>query len=618
MECVYGFDIDFLCSRDNFAIRPESFRVNLIDQNTTNTTQTRTLGVNTTAGTSGTPPNLVAGYNYQANITATNFLNDGPTIGYNAILDGNDSNSNRFIGFDWAPPTSINDSNCNDTNDYPSQGSFSYDNGSGTFVVNAGNVGNYDLEVRDREWTKVDWEDNSTAHHTGIYYTTGDDCVMDDSVPALGVSTTISGNDLTNVSGCIIQSSHNKQNSQGYTDIPVLMHPFVFNTAGLTPFIGPQNRPAGQTYVYIDSPRAVDPFDFNMSYNIIGTYFAADFTGNQLSNFVNQCYAQNINMGLNLTYNHPAPTITPFLSYRLRDYNATNPNTYIRPTNASGDNYVVNTFTSTTGPLLIQQRTQDFVRDMRGAIRMNLGYNFMRANNLPLDPRFITMNSFDLRYTTPIANVNVNMDTNHQIESVMRLDQNVSFLYGKVKPSKDLYNDVTTTSILTQQSVSVYCSTLLGAQECQNRGIPILTSQTNEAEWWRSATHDSTRGDGRVSLQIGNITEGGVAPTVLPSAVNITLNGDNNDTNVSQGPNPVLPMTVEINLVTEPNAQFTNSWLIYDPTRDQNDTTFANSIPTPYYRVRFINPNALWTGVGATGNVLNTQSNTKRTKRMDW
>jgi hypothetical protein len=255
---------------------------------------------------------------------------------------------------------------------------------------------------------------------------------------------------------------------------------------------------------------------------------------------------------------------------------------------------------------------------MRGAIRMNLGYNFMRANNLPLDPRFITMNSFDLRYTTPIANVNVNMDTNHQIESVMGLNQNVSFLYGKVKPSKDLYNDVTTTSILTQQSVSVYCSTLLGAQECQNRGIPILTSQTNEAEWWRSATHDSTRGDGRVSLQIGNITEGGVAPTVLPSAVNITLNGDNNDTNVSQGPNPVLPMTVEINLVTEPNAQFTNSWLIYDPTRDQNDTTFANSIPTPYYRVRFINPNALWTGVGATGNVLNTQSNTKRTKRMDW
>jgi hypothetical protein len=338
-----------------------------------------------------------------------------------------------------------------------------------------------------------------------------------------------------------------------------------------------------------------------MSFNISGTFKAIGYSGTDVSNFVGGCYAEDTNMSLTQSYLHTEPASERFLRYDLVDFNTTNPAVITRPREQG-------VFGTTAAPLVIGQNDEHFVQDMKGAISMDLGYNFARTNNTPLDPRFIGFDDFNITYATS-PNINVNMIDNHQVHGDINIDSNISFVYARAKPGKEFYEDVTASSIATPVSAVVYCS--LGYAECQNRRVLTLLGQTNESDWWLSWNHQTARGDGDIVLSAGTPTEGSGAPSVAPTVTNIISEARDGTITVSSGADPVLPLTVPVNLVTDPAlANFTDRWMIYNP----NNAVLA---PSPFYRVRFIG-NSTWTGIGQTGNVVGTPINAQKTKRLDW
>ncbi|DAB40343.1 MAG TPA: hypothetical protein CFH81_09105 [Sulfurovum sp. UBA12169] len=188
-------------------------------------------------------------------------------------------------------------------------------------------------------------------------------------------------------------------------------------------------------------------------------------------------------------------------------------------------------------------------------------------------------------------------------------DNNATFFYARTRPSKLFYPDVIETSITTPVFIDVYCD--LGHDACGNFGIDTVNAQITEYEWWLSLNHRMDRNDGNITLQEGNVTEGsstdwGVSPTAV--AINDS-NGEDDTIVVSRGASAVLPLAVEIDLDTT-NPTDTSGWLIYNP----NNSMFA---PDPFYSVRFIGQSG-WAGHGDTGHVVETNSSTKKNKRVEW
>ena len=245
-----------------------------------------------------------------------------------------------------------------------------------------------------------------------------------------------------------------------------------------------------------------------------GTYFAADYIGGKLSNFTEGCWADDTEMQLSFTYNHAQPANTPYLSYSLQDVNTSNTATVYKPSSGSG--LITGDHNSISTALRINQEKPFYKTEMAGAITMDLGYNFKRQNNLPLEPRYITFHDFNVTYATNPSSLYAEGTSNYIIRGNKPLmNQNVTFLYGRAKPSKTLYDNVTASSVQTPISVVAYCG--LGRTNCQNRGFPLMNAQTNEADWWLVSDHVTADNDGNISIKISS-----GAATVSPTNVGIT------------------------------------------------------------------------------------------------
>lgn len=632
MECIYGFDVNFLCSRDNFAIRPESYRMTLNDQNQNDTTQQSLIAINDNlAGnqnrnhTTNTPYHVAAGYNYALQLRATNHVDDNPTPGYDVgfFMDGNDSQ--RSFRLAW--PASVNPSStvCNDTEDHNK--TLTLLDGGADLNLSSDQIGKYNLTIFDRLWTRVDWDPTLMTHHTtgqgAGYFLTGKDCVWDTSaVPSQNTLTGFSGINLTNVSGCDISSDNhtNIDNSLEYKDVALRVHPYKFDLNGsnpinpmssnpIIPMIGPYTRTSGQTFVYIDTPPTMDENNTEMSYNMNGTFFAAGYNDiGTLSNFVTGCYADDLNMALSFTYNSPEPPSnkTPFLSYSLKDHNTTDTTDIYRPVPVSGylldDHFEVGDHTSSTAPLIIDQNETFFVKPMLGAITMDLGYNFKRDYNKTLNPRYIEFHDFNITYKTNPTNIKADLQSDHQIFGDIILDHNVTFVYGRAKPSQYFYDDITANFVDTPISIVIYCDqdpiTCSAVYNITNGTF----SQTDEYDWYLSLGHVTNENDGKITLTAS--TGGSVSPTD-PTAVAINNSGGVNDPDVRVSATATTrPLDVNIDFGTD-----TNRWLVYN--KDKNET------PIPFYRVRFIGQSN-WAGYGDTGHVVDTDASTKKNRRLGW
>ena len=412
-ECLRSYHGEKSCSRDNFAIRPESFVTNLIDSAESDNIDNPSKSV--VYSRLSTPGNVVAGYKYRFDINATNHVNDRATSRY--IQNYTTNSAGHLAQMVWSP-NGHNVSNCNDVTDK----NISVDmfNGSTvnyhtrtSLVDKVDQIGKYQFIISDQNWTSADWAPNEILHHSSNptisnvsqYFTSGHDCASGSAVPSSGTP------------GCTISSSHtNIDTGAVYNNLDMVYHPYKFDVSGLSIGIGQANRNGVNVkdFIYMNNPGANDR---NMSFNIYGTYKALGYGDVEVSNFVENCYAMRTNMGL---LQHSSAN-TP-LYYYLVDHNTTNPTPADRQTSGI--------FTSVDNQLNIIQEPEDYKQDMRGAITMDLGYNYSRSVSQPVNPRLIKFKDFNITYYSN-PSISVNLINDHKIYGNIDIDSNITFIYGR-------------------------------------------------------------------------------------------------------------------------------------------------------------------------------------------
>ncbi len=597
--CIRHYYGTPVCSRDNFSIRPESFVVALIDSNQSEVSEDINTLTDSRLAT-GSPTTLVAGYKYRFDVNATDYISEIGVTGYQQTFNDQESDSSTASAtLVWAD-SSKTLVECNEVSDQnisislwqgtnvPVPG----DTDSNATLDKVSQVGLYQFELRDHNWTEADWNIAYTAHHNGDGFNATPDCALDDNSVIFYDENSIPSASSQN--GCLISSANHTNPNLGHTynSLSLQFYPYQFALSFNT-----STHPSGDKgFVYIntlDDAKYTNGVDENISFNIQGSFTAQGFDAIRVSNFVGGCYAIDTAMNLHYTYLSDIPSDTSNLTYDLIDYNSTDESIITRTKEQN----------TVTGSLLrdikneftITQNTGHFAKDMQGSITMDLGFNFDRDNTKALNPRRITFH--DLNISMPTIDLSVNLIDDHTAFSTLLIDRNISFFYASVQPAKLFYDDITDTTVVTPISVLIYCD--LGFTECQLRGLDTLNGQTSDFNWWKSWNHDNiTEDDGKI------VIESALTGILSPTPVTISTKGENNSIVISNV-GLTLPTTVDINLVTDTTkANFTDRWLIFNPS-------------DPFYRVRFIN-SATWAGFGDTGHVVGGNSNTKKGKRLEW
>ena len=591
MECLYGSNTAFVCSRDNFAIRPEAFHVSLSDDNTTQ--QIIDFANNTDkAGDAAHPINLVAGYPYRFDINATSYTGTKGVAGYTQRFSNTSILKNASMQWN---PRSISETQASTHCNVPSDRNMSFALVGGTNTnpnpINTWgdrhdiltDIGEYQFTIYDNEWSKYDWDPALTKHHLKDgFLERVEDCQVG--------STEIVDTTDSEPSGCLISNIHALGSTTHYLPLYIRSYPYAIDISGLT-YGARAGNMQENTYIYMNT---LDPTpyvgtvvessgDENMSYNIQGEIKAVGFTNQPMKNFVDQCFAEDIKMKLNYQFLNQSEPDNLALQYNL--FNSSVPD-YIRMIASFPDDHT------------LTQTKENFVQEQEGSLTMDLGFNFDRRFNQPVNPVYMNIGDFNLSYATQPTSLVVAGETHHNISTKEAIDQNVSFIYAITQPNLFFYDNITGQSVKTPISVTAYCD--LGLVMCQNRGLDTITSgllsdvESNKKAWWFVEKHSSGGEDGTIYLQA---SKGGVTSTFTPTS------GIDNSITVTK-PATNSNSTVDIDF-----APGSARWLVYNPTTD--------SVPSPFYRVRFIGSSG-WTGLGKTGHVVGDDINAKRNRRVEW
>ena len=416
MECVFGYNTRNVCSRDNFSARPEAFNIDIYDNDESTSKASPEILVPKIA-------DISAGYLYSYEINATTHEGNAAVVGYTKdyrlpTLDYN-------LSYNWDPAVGKDVSGCNDI--FPKHPAVYIQNGFGindpnianindTVQNKSKNVGRYRLNMIDSDWTAAD---QNPYHHSLVTatrdysndFTQGDDCAVDDNrVPSnltpLALVTDATGNLVWNV-GCNISSDHtNLDAGITYIDHDITIHPYAFDISNILFQKGTfdlnntalsLNLDENNSYVYQNNiTRATD--DINMSARFTGLLrpVGADRnTSVQLSNFVDRCYSQNLNLDV---ITDGIPTVNaPEFQYRLRLKDSSG--LEIIDDNNSGGNDDISPRATTMAGLIVLPST-DFNVTMDGDAEIELNVNFGRDVNISYNPITLTYSDFNISCST--------------------------------------------------------------------------------------------------------------------------------------------------------------------------------------------------------------------------
>jgi len=298
---------------------------------------------------------------------------------------------------------------------------------------------------------------------------------------------------------------------------------------------------------------------------------------NTTLNYNTLCYAQPVQITIAYRVNDaPAssalsgnPANLTAIRYRLQDDNAT-------PYTLEGNSGLGTSLT------LSSVSRDIFTTDHNGSAQLTLRFNFDRNMSRPVSP-------FDFH----VVDINVtdsNGVTDHN-DSVAS-DRNATFYYAALFSSKTYYDNVFGTSVNTPVFVMVY---------------DVLPSTyfrpTNRFGWFLNTIH--TSGDGTLTLNTDGTTNlnNGSSSQTFNALDNGMFESGGSEISISDAGTATRPFVSDINL------SGTDTWLIYNPDKDQE--------PSPFYRVRFIQQNG-WAGYGKTGNVVESNASKYRNRRMEW
>lgn len=573
-----------LCSRDNFSIRPESYDVNIydvdkslpaynIDSDPSNLKNTTKIDLSTQYGyTPTTSPsgrmNLSSGYNYRFDISATG--HDGTSLvpGYTRYFNGFSDYNSTMI---WDPQSTK--TGCNDTTNknltfYVANGKMQNEERSQS------QVGEYRFNITDISWTSVDWQ-NLTHHDTTSNggFLSGNDCITGSNS-----STAQSGK-----YGCEISTNHGSDGGgRTYKDHDITYHPYRFDMSAIAPSYGVTNNTVfdENTFIYMSNISQ----DERMSLHLNGTITALGEDNSTLSNFVNNCYAQPINLTINKS------AISSATDYKYRYHNNDLP--------ANDQNGTLN---NPSGAITLS--ASDFNKSNGGAINTTLNLNLDRNATAFLNPQEIIFDTYDTNCTTP-ANCSMSADLGtKKAEGSFDLNQTIittnkmkiKHYYGRTHASRQRYQGNTGTANIFYE---VFCFNTIGGNICDKTLLQngVTSKRVDDLRWFINENHTSDYGDA------GKVVEKNALSIVTTAGIT-SGNHPDNSTLMTYNTSKGYPYKTTM----ENNA---SSWLIYNET-DINAT--RNSFP-----VEFENAVTNWSGYHETNTTTKGIGAVKTNRRSLW
>jgi len=593
-QCIYGYDTKFICSRDNFSVRPEAFHINIKDQNQTITTANKPLIGNNIDPTASNI-NLAAGYQYILEVNATNHLDNNASLGYFKGIN---------TKYTWSPVPGKDVSGCNDDGNY-------------TFNVNFGNgmvddntslnqVGLYSFNISDTTWTAVDsdlnylQDVNRTNHYLAPYsahFLSGTDCVLNsDFVDQSAIN--------DNLTGCDINSTHtthiNSSTTIKYVDLNISFYPYKFDINGsgvggipIIPTVGTSYQPVdllNNSFVYMSDLNT--SADENMSYHLNGTIAALGENNVTLSNFVDKCYALPLTITIQTTTRDLNDTKGNHVTFRARFHDI---NTTIQQPIQLLD--VNRTDTApTVAKLDFNLTTAHFYQTSNGRIQTSLNLNYDRNVTKTVNPTTITFLSYDVNCTASTACFrNADLVSNKTPE--MKKDLNttipIKFYYGRANAGKQRYEVPKDNPYSANIYYEIYC---YGAG-CNTALLPS-TQHVNDIRWYQNIWHTASN-DGNIT----NIVEKNGINKVTPTYPPLWNNTNPATVNLIYDGSLGYPYTTTMEL----NA---SGWLIYNE-NDANATT--NS-----FQVEYNKAGTGWSGERETNTTTKAPNTVKTNRRTMW
>nr|WP_294870415.1 hypothetical protein [Sulfuricurvum sp. RIFCSPLOWO2_12_FULL_43_24] len=567
LECIYGTKVTYICSQDNFAIRPEAFFVKLNDQNQTNSA-TKQFMMNNTPSPAN--QNMAGGYRYYTEVNATNHLGDASSLDYN---------TSENIDFVW----NSTQTGCND--DTNKSIAFNFVNGLADGNVSVDQVGEYRLRIVDTVWTAVDSNISLMPLHTSPYFMVGTpDCETNSSVSSVVKTTGIGSSAVLN--GCNIDTNHTNTIPNPditYTDSDVTFHPYKFDMTTINFGVGtlPQdiNATSGPDFVYMSDMSRTD--SMNMSVRATGTISARGENNSTLSNFVDNCYAVNTNLSMN-TYNNITLANT---DYQVRFVDS----------NGSGTLYDSNATNLVTSALTISLMTLNdgnFTKDMSGSLNTVTRLNYDRNQTTPLNPMAVQYGALGFKcVTTSECTMQADLSGSYEANGSRAMDFNVTHVYGRIIP-RDVRVFGNVNFVANAWYEGYNAPTLNGAS---------LEASKIDALWYVNNVHtDANDGDANVTVVIPT------SPLTLPTHSSSTTGMESYQ--FSAIPLANIPYGGKAHINTDPWLWYGINALNY---ADPVNSTNLDCLTHPCFNITIV------PSIGATGSAKSTNEGTKASKKSD-
>jgi predicted secreted protein len=459
-------------ARDNFAIRPKYFYINIADNNESRKENNNNFN---------NPLRVASGYDYNLTIIAS--------------TDKSDKNASKNYTTTTSQSLTFNTSgSCADENNETSNINFTnghFNNENFTYH----NTGIYTLSLQDTTWSYVD---------------------MNKSTPDCKHNSGENSPDGNSLSGCDIKP---------ISDVNLSFYPYQFELS----FVMNNLPNAGHDdFIYMSD---VNLSDHNVSIQLIGLITAQTKGGIPTSNFTQSCVAQNVQLrtdtntitdnGLDIfpikTAKHPTQAKQNINISRMARFNN-------EPLTASNFDHITNIATS---PLNIVK--DKFIDEQNGSIHLDLRYNIAKHLSLTINPIQIFFEK--LVVDSPLSSSNAERLTNPNFipSGTQDINKSRNFYFTRVASDRVNYPSIffgNNTFIRTPLNVEIFCHKDMDF--CKKLGVHDNTDKgalSKVYDGWYPSTKHNQQLDGNVT----ELRHSSVDVTVNPNSDIDFTNGRKSD-----------------------------------------------------------------------------------------
>lgn len=613
--CLRDFFSKALCARDNFAIRPASYRLTLSDTNETDGSQL-TPNLLVTNNTVQVTNVLAAGYKYKLQGRTASYIQGRTALGYTRKFTTPSSNelTSTLINTNQSPCIDLNNSDwgINFLNGQI-QGTYSGTdlNLSSGDLVKHSNVGTYEYYLHDINWTKVDQSSYPFKTFPDV-----DDCVIGENIISVGP---------TEMVGCNTDSNLTDTDQGIYTNLKLSFMPYRFDLTEVNLRRLPTD---GQSYVYMnDFSNAFYPGNnrlnpqYSMSMAFSGRVKAYAKDGKITSNFEYACrdelnmpIAKDVNVSVEKSFDPQGASdntgaILQFQEFLQDDrYNLSNANKVEYLINQADINDSKTTILDTWFRDSVNINVNANPNVDKGSAYMRLDTNIKKptgSSDMAANPVRIFYHK--LKVSSPDARSSANMTINSHIPKGEKdtNDRNITSYFSKIVPARSVYDPVFVgDTVNATLLVDIYCDNI--GINCGNFGLTTPSKSEEDVLNWFSANFYAPNDDGQVDL---NAITAGVNNIGINPNQNIRLPLGTANINVN-GFAANVPVTIFIH-PQEPWHFSPGNGIPRDPGNGQAGDDYPE-----FFRI-FPIGQAGWSGVGTTGNTAGTTSSGS-TPRMNW